>query len=251
MNTDELHWRRGIPGKLNWSNEIQVWLVCLDSITLQGESLLGILSADELARCGRFRFKRDQNRFITARGILRKILGCYLEKNPRELRFEYTAHGKPVLAANSGYDNLCFNLSHSDAFALYAVTRGRNIGIDIERVRDDVAVGPIARKFFSEGEISSLEGIHKNKRSELFFQYWTRKEAFLKAMGQGVSFPMEQLDVSLQSGRVLSPITLQGDNTESSFWYGQDLFPGRGYAAAIAVEGGDGDLSCWHYSVEA
>ena len=251
MNTDELKWCRAIPGKLNCSNEIQVWLVCLDASTHQTESLLGILSADELARSRRFRFERDQNRFIAARGILRNILGCYLGKNPRELRFEYTPHGKPGLAANSGYDTLCFNLSHSDAFALYAVARGRNIGIDIERVRDDVAVEQIARRFFSQGEISSLERIDKNKRSELFFQYWTRKEAFLKAMGKGVSFPMERVDVSLLSGRIPSPITLPGDNTESSSWYGQDLFPGRGYAAAIAVEGSDWDLSYWHYSVEA
>ena len=249
MNTDELQWRRAIPGELIYSNEVHVWRVFLDLTTLQSESLLGILSADELARAGRLRFERDQKRFIVARGILRKILGRYLGKNPHKLRFEYTSHGKPVLATNSGYDTLSFNLSHSDAFALYAVTRGRNIGIDIERVRDDVAVEQIAQRFFSQGEISSLERIHKNKRSEVFFQYWTRKEAFLKATGEGVSFPMEQCDVSLISGRVLSPITLLGDNRESSCWYGQDLFPGHGYAAAIAVEGGDWDLSCWHYSV--
>ena len=213
------------------------------------KACLGILSTDELERAGRFRFERDQKRFIVARGILRKILGRYLEMNPHKLRFEYTSHGKPVLATNSGYDTLRFNLSHSGAFALYAVTRGRNIGIDIERVRDDIDVEQIARRYFSQGEISSLERIHKNKRSGVFFQYWTRKEAFIKATGEGISFPMEQCDVSLISGRGLSPITLPGDNRESSYWYGQDLFPGRGYAAAIAVDGGDWDLSCWHYSV--
>jgi 4'-phosphopantetheinyl transferase len=123
--------------------------------------------------------------------------------------------------------------------ALYAVTRGRNIGIDIERVRDDVAVEQIAQKFFSQDEISSLERSHKRKRNELFFKYWTRKEAYLKALGEGISFPMEQFDVSLISERVLSPVIFSGDKTESSRWYVQDLFPGCGYAAAIAVERGD------------
>jgi 4'-phosphopantetheinyl transferase len=249
MNTDELLWRPAIPGELIGSNEVHVWRVFLDLTILQSESLPGILSSDELARAGQFRFERDQNRFIVARGMLRKILGHYLGMNPHKLRFEYTPNGKPILATNAGYNTLHFNLSHSNAFALIAVTRGRNIGIDIEHIRDDVDAGQIARRFFSQEEISALERIHKDKQSEVFFQYWTRKEAFLKAMGDGVSFPMEQCDVSLINGRVLSPVRLLGDHRKSSGWYGQDLFPGHGYAAAIAVEGGDWDLSCWDYAV--
>jgi 4'-phosphopantetheinyl transferase len=249
MNKYEPQWRRAIPGEPVYSDQVQVWRVFLDLTELQRESLLGILSADELARADRFRFEKDKRRFIAARGMLRQILGRYLRMNPHKLRFEYTAHGKPVLAAEPGCEAFRFNLSHSGGFALYAVARGRDIGIDIERIRDDVAVGQIARQFFSPGEISSLERLHENKRKEVFFQYWTRKEAFLKATGKGISFPMQQVDVSLISGRVLSPITLLGDKRESSRWYVRDLFPGRGYAAAIAVEGGDCELSCWHYSV--
>jgi len=249
MNTDELQWRRTVPRELIYPNEVHVWRVFLDSTPFEIESLLGILSADELERAGRFHFETDQKRFIVARGILRKILGRYVKINPRNLCFKYTSHGKPVLAANSGYDAFRFNLSHSDAFALYAVTLDRNIGIDIERVREDIDVEQIARRYFSQDEISSLKRIHKNKRFEVFFKYWTRKEAFIKATGLGISFPMERCDVSLISGRGLSPITLPNDNREHPHWYGQDLFPGPGYAAAIAVEGGDWDLSCWHYSV--
>jgi len=154
-----------------------------------------------------------------------------------------------VLSTNPGCDTISFNLSHSGSFALYAITPDRNIGIDVERVRGDIDVDQIARRYFSQGEISSLERVHKNKRNTLFFQYWTRKEAFTKATGQGISFPMEQCDVSLIRGRTLSPITVLGDNRESPHWYGQDLFPGQGYVAAIAVDGGPCDLSCWHYSV--
>lgn len=247
MNTDELQWRRAIPGELSHSNEVHVWRVCLNMAIHEIESLQGILSGDELERAGRFHFESHRLRFIAARGMLRTILGYYLGMNPYKLRFEYSSYGKPALAANAGYDNLHFNLSHSDAFALYAVARRGNIGIDIERIRDDVAFGQIATRFFSEREISSLESVHQSGRSEVFFQYWTRKEAFIKATGEGISFPLEQCDVLLVNGKGLSPFTLPGDNRESSNWYGQDLFPGHGYAAAIAVDGSDWDLSYWEY----
>jgi len=249
MNSEKSLWRRAVPGELISTNEVHVWRVFIDTTDFQSESLRGILSTDELTRAEQFRFERDQKRFIMARGILRKILSSYLGMKPHQLRFEYTSHGKPVLAANSACNNLGFNLSHSGAIALYAVTRGSNIGIDLERIHDNLDVGLIAQRFFSPGEIRSLERIDDNKRTEVFFQYWTRKEAFIKAMGDGVSFPMELCDVSLFSERALSPITLLGDPIESRGWYGKDLFPGHGYAAAIAVEGSDWEFSCREYIV--
>ena len=249
MSTEKFQWRCGVPGELVSSSEVHVWRVFMDTTNFQSESLLETLSADELTRAEKFHFERDQQRFIMARGILRVILGHYLGKKPSELCFEYASHGKPVLANNDGCAALSFNLSHSGEIILYAITRSRKIGIDVERIRDNVDVGQIAHRFFSAGEIGSLDKIHKKNRSEVFFQYWARKEAFIKATGEGVSFPMEQCDVSLIGGSVLSPIILPGDNSESSHWYGQDLFPGHGYAAAIAVEGGDLDLSCRDYAV--
>jgi len=247
MSKGELQWCRAIPGGLIYSKEVHVWRAFLDLNTLRIESLMGLLSVDELTRAGRFRFERDQKRFIVARGMLRNILGKYLGMNPHQLQFDYTAHGKPVLAADAGYETLHFNLSHSGPFALYAVSRYQNIGIDIESVRDDVAVEQITRRFFSPGEIGSLEKTDPIKRTELFFQYWTRKEAFLKALGEGISFPMEHCDVSLMRGNGVSPVLLPGNYSESPRWYGQDLFPGNGYAAAISVEGGDWELSCREY----
>jgi 4'-phosphopantetheinyl transferase len=249
MSTGELHWHRTTTGELINSNEVHVWRVSLDVTTVEFESLVGFLSVDELARAGRFHFERDQRRFIVARGILRKILGNYLGENPVDIRFEYTSYGKPALAPGAGSNNFCFNLSHSDTCALYAITHGKKIGIDIERIRDDVAHGQIAQKFFSQGEIRLLEKTNKNKQSELFFKYWTRKEAILKARGEGISFSMERCDVSSISGNVLSPISLQENNNESANLYVQDLFPGNNYVAAIAVEGCDCNLSCWEYAV--
>ena len=117
------------------------------------------------------------------------------------------------------------------------------------RIRDDVSFGQVAQQFFSQNEISSLEKIDINKRPELFFQYWTRKEAFLKARGEGISFPMEQCDVSLISGSGLSPVKFLADGTNNQNWHVQDLFPGDGYVAAIAVEGADWNISYTDYGL--
>jgi 4'-phosphopantetheinyl transferase len=248
MNTNELEWNRAITPYLNFSNQVQVWRVFLDVNTNSFESLPGILSPDELERANRFHFEKDQRRFIVARAMLRNILSGYLEEDPRKIRFEYTSYGKPILATNSGFDTLHFNLSHSGEFALYAVAIGHKVGIDIESIRDDFAVGQIAQRFFSPGEISLLEGVQEDKRPELFFQYWTRKEAFIKGTGYGVSFPLEQCDVSSVNEQGLSPVTILGDNKENFCWHTQDLFPFQGYAAAIAIEGDDYDISCWEYA---
>ena len=125
MNSDELQWPNAVPEKLINSDDVHVWRVFLDVTTVEFEKLLGFLSADELARAGRFHFEKDQKRFIVARGILRMILGSYLNIHSGKICFAYGAHGKPTLAHNPGDDNICFNLSHSGALALYAITLRR------------------------------------------------------------------------------------------------------------------------------
>lgn len=242
-------WLQAIPGALIPSNQIHVWRLSLGLSEHQRANILAILSADEIERAGRFHFEKDQNRFIAARGLLRQILGLYLGEKPQRLQFEYTDFGKPVFGTNSDYKGLHFNLSHSANFALCAITQSREVGIDIERIRSEISVDQIVRRFFSPSEIRSIEMLHEEKRNQLFFQYWTRKEAFLKATGKGLSFPMEQCDVSLMSGVTFSPVIFQDEKSESSDWHVQDLFPAEGYAAAIAVEGSDCDLSCFHYSI--
>ena len=251
MHTDELQWGRTIPEKLMLSNEVHVWRVFLDSLEFEVESLLGILSVDELERAKRFHFERDKKRFIVSRGILRNILSYYLGISPQKIIFEYTSQGKPVIASKPGEVPYRFNLCHSGELALYAVSPGRNIGVDTERVRDDVSVDQVSQKFYSHDEISALENTYEKDRSRLFFQYWTRKEALLKATGEGISFPMDKCDVSLISGSVLSPVILSGNNEEGSRFYVQDLFPGNGYVAAIAIDNSNCNISCWHYSLKS
>lgn len=246
----EQQWHRKLPGGWSGPGEVHVWRVFLDGKTEQAENLSGWLSTDELERAGRFHFEKDRRRFVTARGMLRKILGHYLDESPQNIRFAYASFGKPSLSPRYSSDGLCFNVSHSDALALIAVAPGRNIGIDIERVRYDMDAGQMARRFFAPAEIQMLESLDESSRNALFFQYWTRKEAFIKGTGEGFSFPVEQLDVSLNRGRELSPVVLLGDQQEHAHWHVQDLFPAPGFVAAMAVEGSDAALSYWHAPME-
>lgn len=243
MENNDQPWQPAIPGNLIQANEIQVWRTIFDLSKAPKETLLGTLSADELSRASRFRFEKDQRRFIEVRGILRQILAAYLQKPPHALQFHYNNNGKPVLANN---DTLQFNLSHSGNMALYAFTYNRNIGIDLEWIQQDIAIEEVASRFFSEPEIVSMQQLAEPKRNELFFQYWTRKEALIKATGTGLSFPVDTFDVSSVSGNILSPIILQTDD-ELPRWYVQDLWPGKEYKAAIVVEGGDCCFSYWEY----
>ena len=245
MKQNEPQWPKGIPGALILPDQIHVWSTFLDIGEPQRMYLENLLSTDEIARAERFRFERDRKRFIVARGRLRQILGHYLDKPPGKIRFSYTAYGKPTLP---GQDPLHFNLSHSGAFALYAVTLERNIGIDIERINSEAAAGEVVRNFFSPGEIKSFQKAPLPQRIELFFKYWTRKEAQLKATGKGLSFALEKFDISGINGADWSRLTWPGDQNQQSNWYLQDLFPSSGYAAAVVVEGSECQLQCRHYS---
>lgn len=248
MNTKELQWRNADPDGLIPTNEVHVWRLFPNTIGFQIESLQKILSADELERARKFHFEKDRRRFIMARGILRTILARYLDIKPQQVSFEYASFGKPILATDFVRGNISFNLSHSGEMVLYAITRNHKIGIDVERINDNVDVMQIASRFFSPCEIVELEKAYEKNHSEIFFRYWTRKEAFVKGLGKGVSFPMEHIDVSLINDKFLPPIKLAGENCEYPWLYIRDLFPGDGYAAALATDRIDSNISFWHYS---
>ena len=238
---------QAFPNDLSHSNEVHVWRVFIGEAMTGIKGLREILSAGEMARARSFHFEKDRNRFVVARGMLRRILGCYLGKKPQDLRFDYTRYGKPFLATAPGTTALYFNLSHSAEIVLYAFSRSGDTGIDTECIRGDIAYKEIAQRFFTPGEINVLEQTTETQQPRLFYQYWTRKEAFLKAVGKGVSFPMEQCDVSMADGRVLSPVRLLSDANVISCWHVQDIFPADGYAAAIALDGADWSISCRDY----
>src|SRR5215217_8074761 len=197
MNIEKTGWPNAIPKGMISPNEVHIWRLYQDGTHSQIETLQDSLSPDELARCKKFHFEKDRNKFILTRAMLRKLLGCYLGKDPEQVRFNYTSFGKPILASDADNANIRFNLSHSGEIVLYAISCNQELGIDVEQVRAHTDVMAIAKRFFTPGEIGRMEKGNEKNRTELFFRYWTRKEAFVKAVGKGVSFPMERLDVSL------------------------------------------------------
>jgi 4'-phosphopantetheinyl transferase len=205
-----------------------------------------LLSADERARVARLRFERDKRRYTVGRGLLRTLLGHYQGRDPAQLRFHYLAHGKPALADPAGPEALHFNLSHSAGTVLYGFTTAGPIGVDIEEITPFDELDDVAAHHFSPEELADLHRADVEDRGGAFFRCWTRKESFIKAIGHGLSWPLKSFSVSLLPGEAARLRSLSGDPGAPSRWTLHDLQPSPGLAAAVAVEGPVGQISCWH-----
>ncbi|HEX8092146.1 MAG TPA: 4'-phosphopantetheinyl transferase superfamily protein [Blastocatellia bacterium] len=230
-------------------DEVHVWLLALDQPPSYIQSLKAILSADEQDRANRFHFQKDHDHYVVARGTVRTILGRYLRTGPGRLRFSYTYYGKPALEKEFEGESLRFNLSHSHGLALLAVTRDRELGVDIERIRPGISEEGIAERFFSDKEVRMLRGLPRDLQDKGFFNCWTRKEAYIKAKGEGLSMPLAIFDVSLIPGEPAALLETRGDPLESTRWSLRELTAAPDFAAAIAVEGNDWNLICWQWGV--
>lgn len=227
-------------------DEVHVWQADLDPPALRLQQLAQTLSADEHSRAERFYFEQHRQRFIAGRGILRTILGYYLGIEPRQLQFCYGPRGKPALAESSGESILQFNLSHSQGLALYAVTRDRQIGIDLEYIRSVSDIEQIALRFFSAQEYAVISELPPSQKQEAFFRYWTCKEAYLKATGEGLA-QLDRIEVLLTPGEPVSLLSITGDLPTAQGWVLQELTPASGYLAALAVAGQGWHLTCWQF----
>lgn len=234
------------PPTLN-AEEIHVWRVSLSVPEAHWASLWGYLSEDERQRAARFYFTKDRERFVARRGALRAILTAYLSIAPDRLRFRYNSHGKPVLQEASGGGGLYFNLAHSGELALVAVANGRELGVDLERIRPEVECLPIARRFFSPREVQSLMSLPPEAQMAAFYRGWTRKEAYIKARGKGLSLPLDQFDVSLAPGETATLLATRPDPMEAARWSLRELDVAAGYAAALAMEGSGWALKRWQW----
>lgn len=216
-------------------NDVHVWCASLDQGSSVLQLLLDTLSPDERQRADRFHFPKDRNQYIVARGILRRILSLYLGVSPVNLRFLYSEHGKPTLTHETAGVHLHFNLSHAHEFALYAISGGCQVGIDLEYLREDFASLEIAERFFSPDEVAMLRSLPVNLRTRGFFDCWTRKEAYIKGLGEGLSHPLDSFTVSLIPGE---PVWLRtGDSRQPSNWSLVSISFKDEYAAALAIEG--------------
>jgi 4'-phosphopantetheinyl transferase len=226
-------------------DDVHVWRIDLKQTESNTRSLARLLNEDETSRAGRFYFPKHRDRFIVARGVLRLILGRYLEADPAQLRFSYSPYGKPSLRGKYSASELQFNLAHSHEAAVYAFTLRRQIGIDIEYMRADTSGDEIAERFFAATEVAALLALPPEQRTAAFFNCWTRKEAYIKARGEGLSFPLGDFAVSLAPGEPAALLSVVGAPQETSRWSLRELTPGVGYVAAIAVEGHQWRLKHW------
>ncbi|RPI01128.1 MAG: 4'-phosphopantetheinyl transferase superfamily protein [Calditrichaeota bacterium] len=185
-----------LPSDLDLQRErIHLFLVDMDSYFPQADDLGSLLNETEMNRAERFVFDVDRRRFIVARAWLRRLLASYLAISPQFVKLSYNVYGKPFAENENG---LSFNLSHSGHLALFAVCRDAEIGVDIEQVKPEIATLEIAQKFFAPKEVQLLKGVPTERRSELFFDCWTQKEAYIKAKGMGLSLDLHSFAVNFQ-----------------------------------------------------
>jgi 4'-phosphopantetheinyl transferase len=227
-----------LPGSLLTltADEVHVWHANLDDHV--ADHFRPCLAEDEVARADRFHFARDRNHYVVARGLLRKLLAAYLGIDAAELQFTYAQKGKPSLAT-SHKSGVNFNLAHSQARAIFAFSQGREIGVDLEFMREDLEAEKIAERFFSAREIEKLRTVPAELRKQAFFNCWTRKEAYIKARGEGLSLPLDEFDVSLLPGEAAGLLRNYKEPSEVGRWTMQAVSVPDGYVAALVAEGRD------------
>ena len=229
-------------------DQAHLWLIRTERLETQVERLGTTLCQAEWERAGRFQFARDREQFILGRGILRTILGRYLHQEPRALRFRYNEFGKPMLDAPAPDNTLCFNLAHSAQRMLLAITRGKKIGVDIERIRPEIDLDRLAAQIFSLHERESWNALAPDVKPRAFFNGWTRKEAFVKAVGEGLSYPLQELEVTLAPNDAAKLLRVRGDARAAEEWHMQALDVGKEYAAAYAINARDCSMQRFLYN---
>ena len=209
----------------------EIWLADLDAADA-GDSALAVLSDDEQARARRFVFDIHRRRFIACRAALRARLAERLGRAAGSLRFEYGPVGKPALA---GGDTLRFNVSHSDRYALLAIADRAEVGVDVERVRPLSDMNALAERVFSDGERAALAEVPADEKAGAFFAGWTRKEAYIKARGDGIGL-LGAIEVTLSPGEAPRLVRVTGQPDEPERWSIQSLSPVSGFAAAVCLQ---------------
>jgi 4'-phosphopantetheinyl transferase len=233
-----------MPPRIN-PGHVHVWRFALDPPAVILQSLEHELTPEEVRRADRFRTEALRRRFVTGRACLRRILGHYLDREPGSLEFVYGPHGKPALADDGGRFGIEFNLAHSHGVALCAVTPDRAIGVDLEGHRALETAEQIIRRFFSPAECAAFLALTEAERPAAFFRAWARKEAFLKAVGTGLSTALESFDVSLGPHEPAALLRIGDDPSEPLRWWLGDLDAGPGFAAALVVARSDRDPEVW------
>jgi 4'-phosphopantetheinyl transferase len=223
------------------AHEVHVWRVTLGATPEQLAAFAALLSEDERRQAERYQFPELRRRAVALRAVQRTLLGAYLAEPPGRLRFRQGPFGKPYL---EGRAELQFNAAHSEALALFAFARGREVGVDLERIRPGEANELVAEGFFAAREAALLRALPRARWDEVFFTMWVCKEAFLKATGRGIAGGLHEPEIVLEPRPRLY---LPGSPGEAARWDLRMLDPGPDFAAAVVAEGRDWSVRCWDY----
>jgi 4'-phosphopantetheinyl transferase len=234
-------WRSFPPDRPLAKDEIHVWLVGLEDADICLEHCADCLSSAERDRAARFKFAQDRKRYLIAHGALRSILAIYLDVDAAAIDFDSGPAGKPKLPRAFASSAVEFNLSHSGEIALIAVTRGEEIGVDVERIREDFAFKPIAQRFFTANEVAALQDLPVDLQREAFYKCWTSKEALLKAKGTGLSGALDEVQIVLTTEAGVRVTVAAGE------WSLTELSPIGGYTAALATKKLDCRPHCYRW----
>jgi len=237
-------WQPGPQTPALAAGEAHVWRLRLVQPAGELARLAATLSDDERARAARFYFERDRSAFTVVRGALRTLIAGYLGAAPGTLVFGYRDKGKPYLAAPGG--DLQFNVSHSGDFALLAFTRGCEIGVDVERRRPMQELHSLARMSFSPDEFAALCRLPVAAQTDAFFACWSRKEAFIKVTGEGIS-QLAEFDVTLAPGEPMRLLRVNGVAPDALPWSMHELPAIADHAAALAIEARETRIRCWDW----
>jgi 4'-phosphopantetheinyl transferase len=217
-------------------NETHVWATTLSVTADALGQFSATLSADEKERANKFKFEKHRNRYIAGRGALRAILEQYSDARAAELRFDYLTNGKPAFAQDFAGAGIHFNLAHTEDLALVAVTRIGLVGVDVECVRPVKDVDELVARFFSVRENELFQKVPDDQKPAAFFNLWTRKEAMLKATGEGITRSLSLVEVSFLPGEPARLLAIAGDAKAAEEWFLQALLPAPGFVGAATVQ---------------
>lgn len=248
MDDIDLRWRTPRPEMSLADGEVHVWRVPLERPVGEFVQLQTILAPEERTRAAAFFFEKDRHHWTVARATLRLLLGRYLQAEPHRLQFTANEYGKPTLTPPFADTHLHFNLSHSGTLALYAFAYDRQLGVDVEYMRTGIDYQDLAAHYFSLSECATLHVLPAPLQEEAFFLCWTRKEAYIKARGMGLSLALDQFDVSLTPGEPAVLLDSREEPGAAARWSLQNLVPGPQYAGALAVASHDWELCCWQWT---
>ncbi|MBT4682848.1 MAG: 4'-phosphopantetheinyl transferase superfamily protein [Chloroflexi bacterium] len=237
---DNTFWKMQPAKMILASDDVHIWVATFSQLRTSTSQLRNLLSADEIDRAKKIYTTKEMQRFIVARGILRIILGRYLNMQPKMVQFRYNTYGKPALTAG----NLHFSLSRSDDIVICAITRGRKIGVDAEYICPYPEIAQVIERFFSSPEKDTVCAAIAPEKLKAFYTFWTLKEAYIKANGKGLMTPLEEVDSTFLSGESPVSYSAPGELQKKKQWMNFNLMPAPNYIASLVVEGDDLYISC-------